>query len=149
MREASNHSMGPDCLLGWRRQRLASGVAGVGSRSIHSKLAGDKLGILGRSEEREGERAARDIVTCLPCRHPPIPTSLPLQEKLCPPASPARIPKQVDDELRSPTTVSLLQVGPPTRRELVPGHAPLIFDREALRADTRLLCGIRRENGLE
>ena len=73
MREASNHSMGPDCLLGWRRQRLASGVPGVGSRSIHSKLAGDKLGILGRSEEREGERAARDIVTCLPCRHPPIP----------------------------------------------------------------------------
>ena len=127
-------------------------MAGVGSRSIHSKLAGDKLGILGRSEEREGERAARDIVTCLPCHPPLFPsdgTSLPLQEKLRPPASPARIPKRLNDELRSPTTVSLLQVGPPTRRKLVPGHAPLIFDREALRADTRLLCGIRRENGLE
>ena len=139
MREASNHSMGPDCLLGWRRQRLASGVAGVGSRSIHSKLAGDKLGILGRSEEREGERAARDIVTCLPCRHPPLfpsdGTSLPLQEKLCPPASPARIPKQFDDELRSPTTACFRWAHPPVA--------------EALRADTRLLCGIRRENGLE
>ena len=114
MREASNHSMGPDCLLGWRRQRLASGVAGVGSRSIHSKLAGDKLGILGRREERGRH------VTLSPVCHPPLfpsdGTSLPLQEKLCPPASPARIPKQFDDEIRSPTTVSLLQVGPPTRR---------------------------------
>ena len=44
MREASSRSMGPDCLLGWRRQRLASGVVGVGSRSIHSKLAGGILG---------------------------------------------------------------------------------------------------------
>ena len=42
-----------------------------------------------------------------------------------------------DDELCSPTTISPLQVGPPTdtRRELAPGHSPLIFDREALRAD--------------
>jgi hypothetical protein len=32
--------------------------------------------------------------------------------------------------------ISPLRVGPPTRRELAPGRAPLIFDREALRAPT-------------
>ena len=32
-----------------------------------------------------------------------------------------------------------LQVGPSTRRELAPGHAPLIFDREALRAPAHKL----------
>ena len=32
-----------------------------------------------------------------------------------------------------------LQVGPPTRRELAPGHTPLIFDREALRAPAHKL----------
>ena len=37
--------------------------------------------------------------------------------------------------------ISPLRVGPPTRRELVHGHAPIIFDREALRAPTHLLCG--------
>ena len=36
--------------------------------------------------------------------------------------------------------ISLLQVGPPTRRELAPGHAPLIFEREALRAPAHKLC---------
>ena len=41
--------------------------------------------------------------------------------------------------------ISPLQVGPPTRRrelaqELAPGHAPLIFDREALRAPADTLC---------
>jgi hypothetical protein len=30
--------------------------------------------------------------------------------------------------------INPLRVGPPTHRELVPGHAPLIFEREALRA---------------
>ena len=76
----------------------------------------------------------------LPCPHP---TAFPygrfkaLQEIFCPPARPVRIPTLFDDELRSPMTISPLQVGPPTRRELAPGQAPLIFDREALRADTR------------
>jgi hypothetical protein len=35
--------------------------------------------------------------------------------------------------------IRLLQVGPPTRRELAPGHAPLIFDREVLRAPAHKL----------
>jgi hypothetical protein len=43
----------------------------------------------------------------------------------------------VDDEPRGPRTTSPLQVGPPTRRELAPGHAAFIFDREALRAPAR------------
>jgi hypothetical protein len=36
--------------------------------------------------------------------------------------------------------ISPLQVGPPTRHELAPGHAPLIFDREALRVPAHKLC---------
>jgi hypothetical protein len=40
--------------------------------------------------------------------------------------------------------VSPLQVGPPTCRELAqelaPGHTPLIFGREALRAPAHQLC---------
>ena len=31
-------------------------------------------------------------------------------------------------------------ISPPTRRELAPGRAPLIFDREALRAPAHLMC---------
>ena len=45
-----------------------------------------------------------------------------------------------DDEPRGPTAISPLQVGLPTRRELAPGHAPLIFDREVLRALAHKLC---------
>jgi hypothetical protein len=45
--------------------------------------------------------------------------------------------RNFDDEPRSPTAISPLQVGPPTRRELAPGHAAFIFDREALRAPAR------------
>ena len=36
--------------------------------------------------------------------------------------------------------VSPLQVGPLTCRELAPGHAARIFDREALRAPAHLPC---------
>ena len=36
------------------------------------------------------------------------------------------------DEPRGPTAISPLQVGPPTRRELAPGRAPIVFDREVL-----------------
>ena len=36
--------------------------------------------------------------------------------------------------------ISPSQVGPPTRRELAPGHAARIFDREVLRAPAHLLC---------
>ena len=45
-----------------------------------------------------------------------------------------------DDEPRGPMATSPLQVGLPTRRELAPGHAPLIFDREVLRALAHKLC---------
>jgi hypothetical protein len=36
--------------------------------------------------------------------------------------------------------INLLLVGPPTCRELAPGHAPLIFEWEALRAPAHQLC---------
>ena len=110
------------------------------------------MGVLGRSEERASAQnrvfvtcvsgAARDAVVFLAA----IPTAFPfgrfkepphrLVKKFSrPPARPVLITKQFDDELCSPTAVSRLQVGPPTCRELAPRHSPLIFDREALRAD--------------
>ena len=46
-----------------------------------------------------------------------------------------------DDEPRGPMAISPLQVGPlTTRRELAPGHAPLIFDREAPRTPDHQPC---------
>jgi hypothetical protein len=48
-----------------------------------------------------------------------------------------------NDEPRGPTEISPLQVGPPTRRELAPRYAPLIFDREALRAPAYKLCRLK------
>ena len=42
--------------------------------------------------------------------------------------------RNIDDELRGPMAISPLQVGPLPRRELAPGHTPLSFNREVLRA---------------
>ena len=49
-----------------------------------------------------------------------------------------KIQRNFDDEPCGPTVISP-QVGPPTRHELAAGHAPLIFDREALRAPAHKL----------
>ena len=40
--------------------------------------------------------------------------------------------RNFDDEPRGPTAISPRQVGPPTRRELAPGRAPIVFDREVV-----------------
>ena len=56
----------------------------------------------------------------------------------CPSSCPAPSPSPSDGSknLRSDGNQPA-QVGPPTRLELSPGHASLIFDREALRAFAR------------
>ena len=120
------------------------------------------MGVLGRSEERVQavcrprmgflpvcEQRGRHVTrsSCRPCRHP-LTLSIgrfkepPCRFKICPPTTPSfrvknKIVLFVDDELCGPRAISPLQVGPPTRRELAPGHAVLIFDREALRAPAR------------
>ena len=137
MREASNHSMGPDCLLGWRRQRLASGVAGVGSRSIHSKLAGDKLGILGRREERGRHVTLSPVFPAAILRYS-LRTEPPYHFK----KNFARPPAQLEFQSNSMMRFAVRRQSACFRW----AHPPVA---EALRADTRLLCGIRRENGLE
>ena len=49
--------------------------------------------------------------------------------------------RNFDDEPCGPMAISPVRVGEPTRRgELAPGHALLIFDREALRAPALKLC---------
>jgi hypothetical protein len=91
--------------------------------------------------ERRGRHVTRSFCGPLP------PSSLPLspldgsknlRSALILPTHHSRLKFQsnFDDEPRGPRTISPLQVGPPTRCELAPGRAPLIFDREALRAPT-------------
>ena len=70
------------------------------------------------------ERPARDTLPSLP--HPP---AFPFGWFKEPPfgfnfTRHSQFQRNFDNEPRCPTAISPLQVGPPTRRELAPGHAP-------------------------
>ncbi|KAH9985024.1 hypothetical protein BJV77DRAFT_140758 [Russula vinacea] len=77
------------------------------------------------------------LLPCLPCRHPfspdgskNLPTAL---RKSCLPACSVRIPKQFGDELRSPTTVSPLQVPAHPSRARPRIYTPHLRSRSATR----------------
>ena len=120
------------------------------------------MGILGRSEARtsvglrrhtyaqnvvfvKGERAARDTFVLSSSSTIPLsPLDGPrnLRSASISPTrhSQSKFQSNFDDEPRGRTAISPLQVSPPTRRELAPGHAPVIFDREAQCPPVHQLC---------
>ena len=108
----------------WLRQTLAQPGGEVGRRTKHER----------RPKMRRGRHVMRSFVgtsTILPLS--PSDGSKDLRSALILPTrhSQFKFQRNFDDEHHYPTAISSLQVGPPTRRELVPvhqaGHALLRF----------------------